>query len=170
MSGLFTLNGFSQFADKLHELPSVLRKEVGEETFEAARHWADLSRRAAPKDQGRLVGSISASRTGELSSKMTCDVNYGAYMEWGTKKYVRVPGELAGYAATFRGGGAGGSKAKEMIYAWMKRVGIPKEFQWVTFIRIIVNGVRPHPFFFPPKPIVEKEFVNNVKKIINTEH
>lgn len=172
MSNLFTLKGFDQFAAKLKTLPVVVRKEVGGETLEAVRHWADLSRRMAPKDQGRLVNAIAYSKTGELSSQLTCNALQAPYMEWGTKTYVHVPAELSAYASQFIGKGVKGARfaLQKALYAWMDRVGIPVEFQWVTYIRIVTRGVKPHPFFFPPKPIVQKEFISNVKRIIETEH
>lgn len=37
-------------------------------------------------------------------------------------------------------------------------------------LSIIRHGVRPHPFFFMQKPIVEKQFVSNIKAILNREH
>lgn len=164
------LQGFREFETKIKNLPKELKQEVGGETWEAAKHWEQLSKQAAPKDQGRLVGSIKGTKTEELASEVTVNALHAPYLEWGTITKVKVPSELQAYAATFRGGGAGGGKAKEFIYAWMKRVGVPKERQWFVFISIITKGIRPQPFFFIQKPIVEKEFFRNVQNILNTEH
>jgi HK97 gp10 family phage protein len=169
MAGI-KLSGFKEFKGKIRKLPKEVKREVGGETFAAAKNWERLSKQLAPVDQGRLRAAIRGSQTGELASQVTCNIEYAAYQEWGTKTRVRVPAELSAYAATFRGGGPGGPGARLMIYAWMQRVGIPQEFQWVTFISIIVKGVKPHPFFFPPAPIVEKEFIKNVRNVINTQH
>jgi len=165
-----TLQGFKEFENKLKNLPKDVKKEVGGETFAAAKNWEKRAKIAAPKDQGRLVGQIKGSQIGELASNVSVNVDYAPYEEWGTKSKVNVPPELASYAATFRGGGPGGGNARRMIYAWMDRVGIPKERQWFVFISIIVKGIRPHPFFFIQAPIVEKEFIKNVKNILETEH
>lgn len=164
------LQGFKEFKNKLNRLPKEIKHEIGGETFFAAKNWERLSKQAAPVDQGRLRGSIKGSQIGELASQTTVNVEYAPYLEWGTKSKVSVPPELSAYAATFRGAGKGGGKAREMIYAWMNRVGIPTELQWVTFISIIVKGIKPHPFFFIQAPVVENEFLKNVRNILNTEH
>jgi HK97 gp10 family phage protein len=170
MAGIIKLKGFKEFRNKLKTVSKQIKQELGGETFAAAKNWERLAKQAAPVDQGRLRSAIHGSQINELSSKVVCNVDYAAYVEWGTKKNVRVPTELSSYAATFRGGGPGGPGARIMIYAWMERVGVPKELQWITFISIIVNGIKPQPFFFPPSPIVEKEFIKNVNQVLKTPH
>lgn len=166
-----TLKGFDQFRNKLNNLPSVLKEEVGGETLQAAKMWEQSAKLAAPVDQGRLRNEIVGSQTGALSSQVVCNVEYAAYLEWGTKTKVSVPAEIADYAAQFRGAGPGGGpSAKVAIYAWMNRVGIPVEAQWFLFISIIVNGIKPHPFFFIQRPKVEIEYIKRVETILNTEH
>lgn len=175
MAGI-KLKGFKEFEKKLHNLPADLKKEVGGETFAAAKLWEQRAKRAAPVDQGRLRGSIrgaqkqSGSSEFIASSEVTANAVHAAWVEWGTKKKVKVPAELSSYAATFRGGGTGGGKARQMIFAWMNRVGIPKDRQWVTFISIITNGIKPQPYFFIQREPVEKDFIKNVRNILNTPH
>jgi len=164
------LSGFKEFRSKLTNLPKVLKEEVGGATLDAALLWEQLAKQAAPVDQGRLRNEIKGSQTGELTSQTVVNVDYAAYLEWGTKTKVSVPADIADYAAQFRGGGDGGGKAKQMIYAWMQRVGVPVEFQWPVFISIIVKGINPHPFFFIQRPEVERQFIKNIGEILNTEH
>jgi hypothetical protein len=92
---------------------------------------------------------------------------YSAYMEWGTKTLARVPAELSTYAAQFKGGGKGGD-AKKMIYAWCARVGVPKELWYFVFLKIMRVGVRPQPYFFVHKPVIQNQLVNDLKQIIET--
>lgn len=169
MAGI-KLQGFKEFENKLRNLPVQLKKEIGGETFFAAKDWERRAKLAAPVDQERLRGEIRGSQSGELASEVVVNVSYAPYVEWGTKSKVQVPAELSSYAATFKGGGGGGGKAREMIYAWMNRVGVPKQLQWVTFISIIVKGIKPHPFFFIQSDAVGKEFIKNIRNILNTEH
>lgn len=165
-----TLSGFKEFEDKCESLADVLLEELDGEVEDAARVWAGLAVDAAPVDQGLLKGLISSGQVSDHSADVTSSAEHSAWMEWGTKSRVSVPAELQSYASTFIGGGKGSGNAKEMIYAWMGRVGVPKEFQWPTFISIITKGVHPHPFFFIQEPIVEKQFLENCQKILNTEH
>lgn len=170
MPNFIKLSGFSEFDSKLKNLPKQITKEIGGNVQDAALNWAQRAKTDAPVDQGRLKNEIKPVARGALTYEVVANVDYAAYIEWGTKTKVSVPGDIAGYAAQFRGGRSSGGNAKEMIYAWMNRVGIPKDRQWIVFINIIVNGIRPHPFFFIQRPFVEKEFVSNVRNILKTEH
>jgi HK97 gp10 family phage protein len=163
------LKGFREFRSKLKSLPKEVKQEIGFEVQDAAANWEGRAKRDAPKDQGFLSNHITSRKTGEMNAQVVSGADYSAYMEWGTKLRVRVPANIASYAAQFRGAKSG-RNAKQMIYAWMNRVGIPEERQWIVFISIIVNGVKPQPFFFIQRPIVEKEFISSVRNILNTEH
>lgn len=164
------LSGFKEFEQKLKNLPSVVQKEVDLEVKDAGVNWEQRAKRDAPADQGRLRGAILSASRGLMKVEIVANVSYAAYVEWGTKTKVKVPADIAGYASQFRGGGAGGGNAKEMIFAWMKRVGIPPERQWFVFISIVTKGISPHPFFFIQRAIVEKELFSAINSILNTPH
>lgn len=165
-----SLTGMNGFKDAFKTFEKTVVKEVGFEIQDASNQWAQLAKSAAPTDQGRLKGEITAKKKGELESETISQAAHSPYLEFGTLSKVRVPADLASYAAQFRGTGAKGQNAKRAIYAWMDRVGIPKERQWFLFISIITNGIRPQPFFFPQKPIVEKLLFANIKKIMDKPH
>lgn len=165
-----SLKGMSQFDQALKKFGTVFKKEVELEVVDAAKNWEGKAKAAAPTDQGRLKAEITSSKTGTMEAQTTSQAAHSPYLEFGTLSRVKVPAELQAYALQFKGGGAKGDDAKRMIYAWMERVGIPKERQWIVFISIMVNGIRPQPFFFPQKPIVEKEFFSHIQRIINTAH
>jgi len=163
-----TLTGWKEFEDKLKRLPKQLQEEVGGEVEDAGRLWASLAKRDAPKDVGGLAGSITSVMAAGVA-EVTSPANYSAFIEWGTRGRVSVPAELQVYAAQFKGAGGVG-KAKEFIYEWCRRKGIPKEAWYIIYRSIMTNGIRPHPFFFIQIPIVEKQLFANVQKILNTEH
>ncbi len=167
MPNRIELKGFKEFDQKLKNLPKDLQEEVGFEVSDAGKNWEGLAKRSAPKDQGKLAQQIRSVDKGVMLTEIVANVDYAAYVEWGTKTKVRVPSDIADYAAQFRGGRSSGN-AKEMIYAWMKRVGIPAQAQYIVFISIIVTGIRPHPYFFIQRPIVEKELFANIRRILNT--
>lgn len=164
-----TLAGWKEFEAKLKNMPARLTREIDGEVEDAGRIWASGAKRDAPADQGFLRGQISSYKRGPMVSEVASEANYSAYVEWGTKTRVQVPADLQGYASQFRGGVNQGG-AKKMIFAWMERVGVPKERQWVTFLSIIIKGIRPHPFFFIQRPIVEKALFTGVNNILKTEH
>lgn len=165
-----SLRGMKGFQDAFQTFSKTVIKEVGFEIQDASNQWAQLAKQAAPTDQGRLKGEIVARKNKDLESETVSQAAHSPYLEFGTLSKVKVPAELASYAAQFRGTGAKGQNAKRFIYAWMDRVGIPKERQWFVFISIITNGIRPHPYFFPQKPIVEKSLFTNIQRIMNKPH
>lgn len=169
MANTINLTGFDEFARKMQNLPKVIEKEVTAEIGFAAKDWEARASRSAPVDQGRLRSAIRGFVVAPLNAEVVVNIDYAAYVEWGTKTRVRVPASIASYAAQFRGG-RGAGNAKRFIYAWMKRVGIPEEFWWPVFHSIITKGIKPHPFFFIQKPIIEKELVGRVKNILNEPH
>lgn len=163
-----TLTGFKDFEAKCRALPDELFEEIGGEVEDAGRLWATGAKRDAPKDVGFLANGISSRMIGEMETEVTSNADYSAYVEWGTKKNVRVPSELQSYANQFRGQTApGGARA---IYEWCRRVGIPQNAWVFVYLSIMRNGIRPHPFFFIQVPIVQEQLNKNVQTILNTEH
>lgn len=172
MGNYITLKGFDEFEKKIADLPQELIEEVDEEVLQAAQQWAKLAKVAAPTGvSGELKAEISFEATSEKGTwEVVSPKAYSAYMEWGTRTRVSVPGELAAYAATFKGGGDSKGDVKEMIYEWCRLKGIPeKDWFWI-FMKIMKVGVNPQPFFFVQMPIVEKELFGRIKVILETEH
>lgn len=167
MPNQVTLKGFDEFQRKLKALPPQLKKQAGALVYDAAQLWEEKAKLDAPKDQGRLVGMIRAKKVAEMTSETVSAADYSAYIEWGTKSRVRVPAELASYANEFRGGRSNGN-AKEMIYAWMNRVGIPADKQWFVYISIVTKGIHPHPYFFIQRPFVQKQLFTDLEHMLNT--
>ena len=102
------IEGFREFRAKLDNLPKQTRQVVGCIVVDAANEWARLAKRSAPRNKiiglgGRLVGSITARQTGELSAEVSANVKYAPYVEWGTGAKVSVPADLAKYAIQFKG-------------------------------------------------------------------
>lgn len=169
MPTTITLTGWKEFEVKCRNMPKILQDEVGGEVRYAAEEWAEFAKRDAPKDMGFLAGGIDAKHIAPMESEVTSSAEYSAYMEWGTKSRVQVPGDLAAYAATFKGKGGGGNM-KKFIFAWCERKGIQRNLWFPIFLSIVRKGVHAHPFFFIQVPVVEKLLMGNIQKILNTEH
>lgn len=167
-----TLSGFKEFQDKLRNMNGILTKKVDGVVKDAADAWAQRAKLAAPNDQGRLANETKPVHVKPMESEVVVNVEYAAYMEWGTKTRVSVPAELQNYASRFKGKGTQLARfqLQKLLFAWMDRVGIPDEFQWIVYINIVVRGVKPHPFFFIQRPIVEKQFIGDIRDILNTQH
>lgn len=170
MPNAISISGFTEFAGKLHKLPQVLQDRSGETVKFAAATWEQGAEQAAPVDQGRLKGEIKVVRNSALSYSIVVNSEQAPWIEWGTKSKVRVPGELAAYASQFKGRGStlkGKGTAKEMIFAWCKRKGIPPEAWYPIYRSIMANGINPQPFFFIQRPRVEKQFLQDLRQVLN---
>ena len=167
MPNQVTLKGFDEFQRKLKALPPQLKKQAGALVYDAAQLWEEKAKQDVPVDQGRLQSLITAKRVAEMTSETVSAADYSAYIEWGTKSRVRVPADISAYAQQFRGVGSKGN-AKEMIYAWMNRVGIPADKQWFVYISIVTKGIHPHPYFFIQRPFVQKQLFTDLEHMLNT--
>lgn len=129
-----------------------------------AQRWEGKVKDSAPADHGRLRQQISSFKISDFAWEVVSAADYSAYMEWGTGIKVSVPAGLQSYASGFRGS-KGKGNPKALIYAWCKRKGIEEGAWYAIYISIMVNGVRPQPFFFIHKVAIEKEFVDQLIKI-----
>lgn len=168
MSAVVTITGFKEFADKARAMPAELLAEFDDVAGLAAGQWELQAKRDAPKDIGFLAGGISNKHTGQGDWEVVSASEYSPYMEWGTRLKVRVPPELSAYAAQFKGQGTG-KDAKKFIFAWAQRQGIEPAAWYPIYLSIMRTGVNPHPFFFVQKPVVEAQFLKDLKQILNTE-
>ena len=159
------LVGFAAFAAKLKDLPEKVKITADAYVQDAAKEWAQLAKRAAPKDNGQLSGNITNQPKGEMMAEVTSPVDYSAFVEWGTKTKVRIPAELQNYASQFKG--TKGSGAKKFIYAWCERKGIDPKFWFIIYRSIMIKGINPHPFFFIHKPLIEQKLIGRLKKLID---
>lgn len=87
---------------------------------------------------GALANSINADNSVNFSASVTVAKNYGAFVEFGTRKFAAayvatLPQDWQTYAATFKGGGAGTfDDFVRSIFQWIKERGIkpnPKQFE-----------------------------------------
>lgn len=164
-----TISGFKEFANKCNKLPGELLDKADGVAEDAADTWESLAKLAAPKDIGSpgILSGISNKRLSQGNWEVVSASDHSPYMEFGTRSKARIPADLVAYASQFKGP-TGQTDAKKFIFAWAKRVGLPEDAWWPVFISIMRFGVNPHPFFFVQKPIVEAQFIKDLKQIIET--
>lgn len=186
-----TLSGFKEYEEKLKNFDKVLSSQVDEAVKDAAQLWAQRAKQDAPVDQGPLRSGISVVKIGKMDYEVVSNAEYSAFIEWGTKTRVRVPADLATYAAQFKGRRGGGSIDQFflMILEWVKRKGIAGSYSVKTkrrtgnrqtqmyenydvafaiFISILKKGIHPHPFFFIQRPFVETQLMKDLNQILTT--
>jgi len=177
MNGLtLKVSGLAELRRKLGSLPQHITTELDAELNNSARQFENQAAEGAPIDEGRLKNLISYTKVEQLKYEVVSAAKYSAYVEFGTRRRVQVPEDLKAYAAQFQGkGGGSGDGFFEAILDWVKRKGIRFEsaqqyktgkkkgqykqldFEttaWFIYHHLLLNGVRPHPFFFKQRASV----------------
>jgi len=139
------LIGFKELEAKLKKAPDNIKKEVGAEIQLGGQLLVNMAKRSLASGMlkhptGQLEGSIAKvpiGQTADLHCEVTVGKLYAPYIEWGTITKVRVPSELASYAAQFKGRG-------------LRKNG----------------GISPRPFFFKHIPAVRKEILQNLENVL----
>lgn len=148
MSFVVKVQGLDKALSRLNDLPKRLQQEVQGEIDASAESIRSEAISAVPVDTGFLKGKITVVREGDLTREVVAQSKYAAYVEFGTKTKVKVPAELASYAASFKGGKST-IKAKDAIYAWCQRNGIQKELWYFIYRSIMKKGISPKPYLYP---------------------
>lgn len=170
MSKGFTISlaGLQPTLKKLKDQQDAVVKDLDDEFSAASQEMATIAKQNAPKDKSFLVGQIGAERIAELEYDVFCKAMYSPFVEFGTKTYVQVPGDLKDYAAQFRGKKGNGNfeQFKKSIIAWAKRKGFDKNMARYLVWIISTKGIRPQPFFFPAIKSQRNKLINNLIKVI----
>lgn len=180
MAQPFTLDliGFAEIQQKMLTASERMSKDVEGVLERNAQIIARNAKRSAPTDEGYLKGQISVTKDGKLAYGVVSPARYSPFIEWGTKRRAKVPAELQNYALQFKGLKTGSAEeALNAIAGWVKRKGIKfasagkkkltvEQTAYIIFHFIMINGIKPKPFFFHnfnnQRPII----IENVKDII----
>lgn len=96
--------GFKEFEAKLQNLPKHIEEGVNGLVEDAALEWEERAKLDAPVDTGFLRRGITTKLpVVKMTTEVTSNMNYSAYVEWGTGTRVSVPSGLQSYAQQFKG-------------------------------------------------------------------
>jgi len=152
------VKGLDTLIKKMDKLAKDVQKEVQAELND----WADSTSQNAiqlvsanSSDEGLLKNSIKPFY-GNGSASVRVAAKYGAYVEFGTRKYAAayvgsLPADWQTYAGTFKGS-AGGTFEQfvESLMAWGNRTGkMEPKYAYVTALKILREGVKARPFIYP---------------------
>lgn len=183
------VRGIDQLKKRLREAPAKVRKEISGEIQDGARRINGKQLRLAPTDEGGIKQSTTVKKVNELEVELVSSKHYTPFMEFGTKRRVRIPAELQEYAKQFnlKGPNIGFDAFLKIITAWVRRKGIAGRFSVKTRRRlgskaikeqedksaaypialsILRYGVHPHPFFFQPFVDERDTIIKNVKRVL----
>lgn len=142
------IKGLDKLQAKLKDLPKEIEVQVNEELEDFCRRVVGKAITRAPKNIASLSNSIRYEPLNK-GFAIIAGVNYAAYVEFGTRSYVKIPEGLSLYAAQFKGTGTGDFKTfLKNIQAWCKKKGIEEKAAYPIAVSILRNGIKPQPFFF----------------------
>ncbi len=192
MPSEFQIIGMKEFNSKLKSFPKIIREEADGIAEDCSLLWAQGAKQDAPKDQGFLSKSISNKKVKDGEWEVISPMDYSGHIEWGTKGKRNVPSDLASYAQSIpysksgdyydflsnildwvkrKGIGMGTLKETNEVRARFKQKRITKRDRLLDVaeaiaLSIIRHGIKPHPYFFPQRPIVEKELQEGMNRLI----
>lgn len=195
MADVLTFSISGDLLDRLKRAPDTLVQEVDRELKDGADRVASRAQRKLSSnkttDEGGLSRGITTARAASLEYTVTSSARYSPFIEWGTKRRVKVPSHLRQYASQFIGSGGGSAaEALKAIMGWVRRKKIRfdsaarfksgqrkgqnrqltlEQTAYIIFHFIMINGIKPQPFFFPSldaeAPTITKNIENVLKDI-----
>ena len=172
MASGITITGLDKILNSLKDAEQDIIQEVDFELRESVIEMDQIAKNLAPVNNGDLRKMISFVAKGKLDYEFVSMAYYSAYVEFGTKTYIKVPSGLESYAAQFRGKGKGTLSLFEAIKKWLrKKEGLTgkeldRQARWVAYI-IAKNGIKPQPFFFPAYFRVRPQLLKRLKQIVS---
>jgi len=178
------VTGLDKIVRKLKELPKEATDVVVEELIKGAYNIKNDAMVKAPVFDGRLKNSITVRRpeSGNNGAEVVVGANYGGYVEFGTKKKVRIPSRYAQVAAEVKAQKTPGSFKQfvDSLSEWVRKKGIitggkrgrvrkDDKYRLVAYwmaIRILQNGIPAQPYFFPAFEKNEKKIYDNCRKAL----
>lgn len=173
------VQGLKELREKFKRWPDNMKNLLDGELHTGANDFVNKAVEDAPVDEGILKNGITAVRKSDLEYEVVSAAPYSAYVEFGTRRRVQIPDDLRAYAAQFKGSGGSGEGFFEHILGWVKRKGIrydsaqttksgkPKKLTieqtaYIIYHYLLINGVRPHPYFFRQREPVKAEMIKNI--------
>jgi HK97 gp10 family phage protein len=159
------VTGIEKTIMELRKFGKEAEEIIADETENIAFQIEKDAKKLAPKNFGKLAQSISHEKVSEFQWKVTVNETYGAYMEFGTGRKVKIPAEFADMAATFKGKRQGSfNDGLEAIKIWCRAKGIDEKAAYPIFAKILGAGVNPQPFLYPAWIKGKKDYLKNLEK------
>lgn len=182
-------SGLEGIQKKLKVASEKIRKEADGFTEAAAIEFVGLAKRDAPGDTSFLRAGINYDRIDFMKYAVSSNIRYSGFVEFGTKKKVKIPPGLENAAAEVRAGGGSGSAgdALRSIMNWVKRKGIrfdsagtfksgakkgqnkkltAEQTGYIIYHFIMLNGIKAQPFFFKQREVIAPKLKKNLQLVL----
>jgi hypothetical protein len=168
--------GLDAYRKAIETAKKDVQAQIANEIRASAMEFEQLAKRNAANnggDQGGLQKSIGHRQIDAFNYEVFAGISYAPFIEFGTKKKVRVEPGFEDVAAQFRGQkGTGTLTLLEAIKAWVKRKGIAKgkaadKAAFNIARSIYRNGISPKPFFYKNVAPVRTNLLTRIKAIVD---
>jgi hypothetical protein len=168
--------GLDAYRKAIETAKKNVQANVANEIRASAMEFEQLAKRNAANnggDQGGLQKSIGHRQIDAFNYEVFAGISYAPFIEFGTKKKVKVEPGFEDVAAQFRGQkGTGTLTLLEAIKAWVKRKGIAKgkaadQAAFNIARSIYRNGISPKPFFYKNVAPVRTNLLTRIKAIVD---
>lgn len=167
----FEIEGLEKLKARIKELPNDVQEEVVGEIQawgnEVNASQLSLISQQKIQDLGALQQNTKAVPNPD-GVELISNVYYAPFVEFGTGAKVKVPAEVANYAARFRGQKRG-TFAEFVIRMreWLKRKGYNEKLAFIAALNKIKNGSEPRPYFFDPYLKKKRQLIDRINKVIS---
>jgi hypothetical protein len=168
--------GLDAYRKAIETAKKEVQANVANEIRASAMEFEQLAKRNAANnggDQGGLQKSIGHRQIDAFNYEVFAGISYAPFIEFGTKKKVKVEPGFEDVAAQFRGQkGTGTLTLLQAIKAWVKRKGIAKgkaadQAAFNIARSIYRNGISPKPFFYKNVAPVRTNLLTRIKAIVD---
>lgn len=157
-----------RFNEQLKKFNAKKTKQLQDLTQLAGIKIASAAKSKAPRYQSRLINSIRPiSSRNKLSVRVNSNVEYAAFVEFGTKSKAQIPAELAQYASQFKVSTPSNfDQFYKDIKKWCGKKGIDEKAAYPIAISLIKDGQRAQPFLYPAFKEERTKYINAIKQLI----
>ena len=168
--------GLDAYRKAIETAKKDVQAQIANEIRASAMEFEQLAKRNAANnggDQGGLQKSIGHRQIDAFNYEVFAGISYAPFIEFGTKKKVKVEPGFEDVAAQFREQkGTGTLTLLEAIKAWVKRKGIAKgkaadQAAFNIARSIYRNGISPKPFFYKNVAPVRTNLLTRIKAIVD---
>ena len=159
--------------DKLMKQLMKYNDSVAKETVNTINRGmlevANQAKRNAPVNFGRLRSSISVTKAtaSDPTGVTFVGVDYGPFVEFGTKQNASIPQGLEQYASQFKTSGMGGfDKLLSDIRDWCAKKGIDPSAAYPIALKIAREGVEAKPYLFPAFEQERPKMIQNLENLL----
>jgi len=126
----------------------------------------DNAKAKAAKDTGKLIKSIATRFVNDgFTGIIYAGAEHSAYIEFGTRRGIRIPSGYEDLASQFKGAG-NAAPPTSALKEWAERHGMTGK-EYVLSKAIQRRGTKPQPFLIPAFEMQKAPFIADIYKIYN---